>query len=254
MVFTMAFTIIEFINNHLSIDVFNDYCPNGLQVQGRDQVRHVVAGVTACQALIDQAIEVSADLILVHHGYFWKNDNPVICGPLRQRLHALLKHDINLAAYHLPLDVHPLIGHNFLLGKALGLTQTKRVNVSGVDGLLSVGEFSSPVEPAQLSELIAGQLSRSPLHIDAGKEQIKSVAWCTGAAQDLLLEAASQNVDAFITGEVSERTVHLARELGIHFFAAGHHATERYGVKALGDLLVSQFDVTCQFIDIDNPV
>ena len=246
--------LIEYINDYLSIGSFSDYCPNGLQVQGVDQVRRIVTGVTACQALIDEAVKSHADMILVHHGYFWKNDNPVICGPLRQRLHALLTHDINLAAYHLPLDVHPEIGNNFLLGKSLGVVSAKRIKVSGVDGLLSVGEFSSSVDPMQLTEQLTHTLGRVPLHIGCEKKRVKAVAWCTGAAQDLLLDAVNHGVDAFITGEVSERTVHMARECGVHFYAAGHHATERSGIKALGDMLVSTFDVTCEFIDIDNPV
>jgi dinuclear metal center YbgI/SA1388 family protein len=249
-----AIEVIHFINDYLAIDVFDDYCPNGLQVQGRNRVNHIVTGVTASQALLDKAVVNKADLIVVHHGYFWKNEDPIIVGPMRQRLQTLLKHDINLLAYHLPLDVHSVIGNNHLLGDLLGIVNVHRYPVSGVPDLLSVGEFESAISATDLANLIESKLSRKPLHIQSGAGPIKKIAWCTGAAQDMLTAAADYDVDAFITGEVSERTVHMARELGVDFYAAGHHATERFGVQALADLLPTQFDVTCEFIDIDNPV
>jgi dinuclear metal center YbgI/SA1388 family protein len=243
-----------FLNDYLAIDQVKDYCPNGLQVAGASQINHIVAGVTASQALLDEAVKQKAQAVLVHHGYFWKGDSPVINGMLRSRLKTLLMHDINLLAYHLPLDVHPQVGNNALLGDSFGFVHSNRHSAHGTDALLSVGELPEAMKPAQLSDLIQQKLGRSPLHIKAGPATIKKVAWCTGAAQDLLFDATQYAVDAFITGEISERTVHMAREYGVHFFAAGHHATERYGVRALAELLADKFDISCEFVDIDNPV
>ncbi|WP_140918043.1 Nif3-like dinuclear metal center hexameric protein [Limnobaculum xujianqingii] len=243
------------LNDELKVRQFRDYAPNGLQVEGRAQVKRIVTGVTACQALLDAVVELKADTVLVHHGYFWKNDEPVITGMMHKRLKTLLNHDINLFGYHLPLDGHPTLGNNALLGDILGFHHTSSLDPLSPDCLIWQSTLDTPLTGSALAERIAHRLGREPLHCgDNAPTEIRRVAWCTGGAQDYIKQAAENGFDAFITGEVSERTIHIAREMGIHFYSAGHHATERYGIKALGEWLAEhhQFDVT--FIDIDNPV
>ncbi|MBK5072449.1 Nif3-like dinuclear metal center hexameric protein [Budviciaceae bacterium CWB-B4] len=243
------------LNDELKVRQFRDYAPNGLQVEGRAQVKRIVTGVTACQALLDAAVELKADTVLVHHGYFWKNDEPVITGMMHKRLKTLLNHDINLFGYHLPLDGHPTLGNNALLGDILGFHHVSSLDPLSPDCLIWQSTLDIPLTGSALAERIAHRLGREPLHCgDNAPAEIRRVAWCTGGAQDYIKQAAENGFDAFITGEVSERTIHIAREMGIHFYSAGHHATERYGIKALGEWLAEhhQFDVT--FIDIDNPV
>lgn len=230
---------------------FQDYCPNGLQVEGKPEVRILVSGVTASQRLIEQAIERNADAILVHHGYFWKGESPVVTGMLRRRIGLLLQHNISLLAYHLPLDAHLSLGNNAMLARQLGFGD---IAPPGGDSLVWAGCLPQPADPVALSLQIGHALGREPLCFGDGPALIRRVAWCTGAAQGYLAEAARLGVDAYITGEVSEQTVHEARELGIHCFAAGHHATERYGVQALGNALSARLGVQHQFLDCDNPV
>lgn len=241
------------LNTLLKPESFSDYCPNGLQVQGRDEVRRIISGVTACQALIDRAVAEHADLILVHHGYFWRGEDPTITGIKRSRIQALLENQISLLAYHLPLDVHPELGNNAQLGRVLGLRRTGEFarHQSLRIGLL--GELEQACSAADLGQLIEERLHRKPLVIPGRNATISKVAWCTGAAQNYIEEAIAAGVDAFITGEVSEPTVHIARESGICFVSAGHHATERYGVQAVGQLLAEKFQLEHRFIDIDNP-
>lgn len=227
---------------------FKDYCPNGLQVEGRSDIQKVVTGVTACQALLDEAVASNADAVLVHHGYFWRGEGQCITGMKKRRLHTLLAADINLLAYHLPLDLHPELGNNAQLGKLLGFSQDP---MPRYDTLLA----SADVEPCsgqQMALHLSQCLGRDPLHIDSSRT-IARVLWCTGGAQSAIDEAISLGADAYISGEISESTVHSAREAGIHYFAAGHHATERFGVKALGEHLADQFGLECEFVDIDNP-
>lgn len=233
---------------------FKDYCPNGLQVEGRKEISKLVTGVTACQELIAAAVEAGADALLVHHGYFWRGEDQSISGIKKMRIEALLKHDLSLLAYHLPLDVHKEFGNNVQLGKILGI---------GIDGELGkqnnhpiglTGTIDQGMGFETLKALIADKLDRQPLAIEGKSKTIKSIAWCTGAAQNYIELAVASGVDAYITGEVSEPTVHIARESGIHFFAAGHHATERYGVQAVGSYVASKFNLDHQFIDIENPV
>lgn len=243
--------IVDYCNTLLRVNEFSDYCPNGLQVEGRAEVRKIISGVTACQALIDQAIEQQADAILVHHGYFWKNESPVITGIKRQRIAALLENGISLLAYHLPLDAHDTLGNNVTLAEKLDL-QVEDVN-SG--GLLWSGQLARPMQAAAFTQHIAQGLGREPLHLPAGSgREIRRVGWCTGGAQHYIEQAAAQGLDAYISGEVSEQTFHLAQELDIHYFAAGHHATESYGVQALASHLAEKFDLHCEFIDVPNPV
>ncbi|PKH01438.1 Nif3-like dinuclear metal center hexameric protein [Psychromonas sp. MB-3u-54] len=242
------------LDQFLEIHQFKDYCPNGLQVEGKPEVKKIITGVTACQALIDLAVIENADAILVHHGFFWKGEAQALVGMKYKRIKALMDNGINLYAYHLPLDVHPELGNNAQLATLLGITDRRPLEPWDKRCVARVGKFEQAVSPEQLSARIEAVLARKPLHIDGGKKDIKSIAWCTGGGQDYITIAAEQGIDAFITGEVCERTVHIAREMGIHFYAAGHHATERYGVKALGEWLAAEFDFDVKFIDIENPV
>ncbi len=240
-----------YINDLLNVSQFNDYCPNGLQIEGRNTVEHIVSGVTASQALIEAAIEQHADALLVHHGYFWKGEEPCITGLKRERIVRLLENDINLLAYHLPLDAHPELGNNAQLAKKLGLQVE---GTAGDTDLIWYGSLSAACTASELAARIDTALDRAPLYIEGGEGPISRVAWCTGAAQGYIEQAAALGVQAFISGEISEQTVHQARELGLNYYSAGHHATERYGVQALGEHLAKQFGIRHSFVDIDNPV
>ena len=240
--------LLQTLDALLTPHLFEDYCPNGLQVEGKAHIRTLVSGVTASQALIEAAIKHKADAILVHHGYFWKNENPVIVGMKQRRLKRLLENDINLFAYHLPLDAHPELGNNVQLAKKLNITVT-----GGFGGLGLIGKLSSPMSINDVANNIAMQLHRQPICVAAGEHTIETIAWCTGAAQSFIEKVIPFKVDAFLSGEISEPTVHIARENNIHFFSAGHHATERYGVQAVGEYVAKQLDIQHFFIDIDNP-
>lgn len=245
----------NYLNNLLQAGSIKDYCPNGLQVQGSSQVKKIVTGVTASQALIDAAIDKKADVLLVHHGFFWKNESPIITGMKYQRIKALLDHDINLLAYHLPLDVHPELGNNAQLAKLLDIKVTGLVEEQNPFSVVVKGELDHAISAEEFNQLISAKLARQSLHIASSSNKlIKTVAWCTGGGQGYIELAAGQRIDAFISGEASEQTTHVAREMDIHFFAAGHHATERYGVKALGEHLAEKFNLDVEFIDINNPV
>jgi dinuclear metal center YbgI/SA1388 family protein len=246
--------VVAYCDELLESAAFTDYCPNGLQVQGRAGIKTIVSGVTASRALIQAAIERKADLILVHHGFFWKGEDPCLTGMKKSRIKALLENDISLLAYHLPLDAHPQLGNNAQLAARLGLQEQGRFGSGQGPDLACYGALEAPLSVAELSDRIERVLQRRPQCIAGGAESIGRVGWCTGAAQSYLEAAARLGLDAFISGEISEPTVHIAREYGIHYFAAGHHATERYGVQALGAHLASQWGIEHIFIDIDNPV
>jgi len=246
--------IVNYTNQLLDIEHFEDYCPNGLQVEGKVEVQTLISGVTASQAFLETAILAGADALLVHHGYFWKGEDQVICGMKKMRLACLLAADVSLLAYHLPLDAHALYGNNTQLGRVLGFNLEGTLNSESRSSLLVYGTLPVPRSPRDLSDDISAKLHRSPLHIPGKASVIRKVAWCTGAAQSYIEQAVSLGVDAFISGEVSEQTVHIAREMGIHYYAAGHHATERYGVQALGAHLAVHFGITHRYIDVDNPV
>ena len=241
----------EFCDEFLRVDEFNDYCPNGLQVEANDRVEHIVCGVTASQALIDAAIEQGADTLLVHHGYFWKGESQPITGYKASRIGSLIKNNINLLAFHLPLDAHPEVGNNVQLAKILGWP----VEASfGEQGLVLEGRLPQPLTLDETARYLDEKLDTKSLAISAGSHPIERIAWCTGAAQSFIEAAARRGVDAFVSGEVSEPTFHLAREMGLHYVAAGHHATERYGVQALAGVIAERFGIKQQFIDIPNPV
>ncbi|MCW8832510.1 MAG: Nif3-like dinuclear metal center hexameric protein [Colwellia sp.] len=232
-----------------------DYAPNGLQIQGREKINKIVTGVTASQALIDRAIDEKADAIIVHHGYFWKNESYVIRGMKHKRIKALLDNNINLFAYHLPLDIHPALGNNAQLAKRLNIDVTGPLELGNPISVAIQGSLSEHKTGTELAHRITNQLNRECLHIaPPSNKVIKTLAWCTGGGQDYIELAAEQGIDAFISGEVSEKTTHIAHEMDIHFFAAGHHATERYGVKALGEYIANEQGLDVVFVDIDNPV
>jgi dinuclear metal center YbgI/SA1388 family protein len=246
--------LLEYTNDLLSIDRFRDYAPNGLQVEGRADVKTIVSGVTASLELLEQAIAAKADAILVHHGYFWKGEDPCVTGMKRRRLARLLESQTSLLAYHLPLDAHAELGNNAQLARVLELSCS---GTFGDDADLQLGQsgaLEQPMSGDAFARHIGEKLGRMPLHIAGSSEPISTVGWCTGAAQSYIEAAVAQGLDAFISGEISEQTVHVARECGIHYFAAGHHATERYGVRALGQHLAGHFAIDHRFIDIDNPV
>tara|TARA_R110000751_G_scaffold91266_3_gene179036 strand:- start:243987 stop:244700 length:714 start_codon:yes stop_codon:yes gene_type:complete len=230
-----------------------DYCPNGLQVEGKEQVSKLVTGVTASQALIDHAVAINADAILVHHGYFWKGESPCISGMKKKRIQTLLQHDINLYAYHLPLDIHPSLGNNAQLAKLLGIVDVSPMQANNPQCVVMQGRFEAGISANELSRLLTTQLAKTPLHEPANTSMIETVAWCTGGGQGYIELAAESGIDAYITGEVSEQTIHTAREMNIHFYAAGHHATERYGVKALGEHIQHTLSIETVFVDIPNP-
>ena len=251
---TVLDELVAYCDRLLEVERFQDYCPNGLQVEGKNEVTRIVTGVTASQALLDAAVSAKADLLLVHHGYFWKGENPCLTGLKQRRLKTLLQHEMSLLAYHLPLDAHPALGNNAQLAKRLGLvTESVFGNGHGVE-IACLGRLEKPLSAAEFARSIGEALDRQPQHISGRTEKIQRVAWCTGAAQSYFEAAVERGVDAFISGEISEPTVHIARESGVHYFAAGHHATERDGVQALGEHLASQFALEHRYIEIDNPV
>ncbi len=241
----------DYIGSLLEAGRFCDYCPNGVQVEGRAEVRKIASGVTASQRLLDAAVTWGADAILVHHGYFWRSEDAAVTGIKKRRLAHLLRHDVSLLAYHLPLDAHADLGNNAQLGQRLGLVERGRF---GEQGIACYGDLASPQTLGQFSARIADTLQRTPQIIGDGSRTIRRIAWCTGAAQGYFEAAVALGVDAFLTGEISEQNVHVAHETGVAFIAAGHHATERYGVQALGEHLASRFGVEHRYFELDNPV
>lgn len=237
----------------LQPDNFKDYGPNGLQVEGRERISHIVSGVTASRALIDAAIDAKADAIFVHHGLFWRGQDGTVTGWMKQRLQRLLQHDINLIAYHLPLDAHPELGNNAQLAKLWGLDVVSRFGDQNL-GLLGHRNDGQAFKSAQaLAEAIAKTLGRTPTVVSEEAKPLQKIAWCSGGAQSYFEDAIAAGADAFITGEISEPQAHLARETGVAFLACGHHATERYGAPAVAGHVAQMLGLSHQFIDIDNP-
>ncbi len=229
---------------------FKDYGPNGLQVEGRPRIARLVSGVTASQALIDAAIAERADAVFVHHGLFWRGQDGRITGWMKQRLQRLLAHDINLFAYHLPLDAHPELGNNARLGAALGWTADAHFGEQDL-GCVSNAQYSTAAALAQQVQSVLGR----PVTLVAPSPDrpIARVGWCTGGAQGYFEAAIAAGVDAYLTGEISEPQAHIAREMGVAYLAAGHHATERYGAPAVAAHVAAQLGLEHVFIDIDNP-
>jgi dinuclear metal center YbgI/SA1388 family protein len=242
----------QYLNDVLKPEGFKDYCPNGLQVEGRAEIRRLVCGVTANQGLLDLAVAEQADAILVHHGWFWRGETGVVTGIKRNRLKTLLANDINLYAYHLPLDAHSVLGNNVGLANALGWRQT---GLFGEQGLGCIGEPNTPTTVATLAADLEKTLGRPPFVLAESLEHpVGRIAWCTGGAQSYFEAAIAAGTDAFVTGEVSEPMVHLARETGVAYIAAGHHATERFGVQALGEAIAAHFGIGVSYLDVDSPV
>ena len=241
----------RYLGELLEVSRIRDYCPNGLQVEGRPEVRRLVSGVTASAALIDRAADGGADALLVHHGYFWKGEDPRLVGTRKRRIERLFAAGLSLFAYHLPLDLHPVLGNNAQLAARLGLVIEGR---TGEQDLVAHGAVDEPTDFAGFKALVTERLDRAPLVVGEASHRVERAAWCTGAAQGFFETAIELGVDVYLTGEISEQHVHLARESGVAFVAAGHHATERFGVQALGEHLAGRFGVAHQFIDIDNPV
>jgi dinuclear metal center YbgI/SA1388 family protein len=234
---------------------FKDYAPNGLQVEGKREIRRLAGAVTASLDVIKKAQEFNADALLVHHGYFWKGESPLIKGMKKKRLQLLLNQDINLYAYHLPLDCSISFGNNAKLGEVFDFCVKETVSVDGINNLLWFGTWPQSSEPNDLLLHIEKCLDRKPQHIiPPSNKAIKTIAWCSGAAQDYIENAAYLGADAFISGEISERTFYQANENDIHFFSCGHHATERFGIQSLCDYLVNEYQLEYQFFDSKNPV
>ncbi|MCG6860043.1 MAG: Nif3-like dinuclear metal center hexameric protein [Chromatiaceae bacterium] len=244
-------TLRDYCEGLLACAEFEDYCPNGLQLEGDRPVRLLVSGVTASLALIDAAITQGADAILVHHGLFWKGEPSCLVGMRGRRVRALMRSGLSLYAYHLPLDAHPELGNNRQLAHVLGIVDAGPARTRG---LVWRGRLRCHMDAVELASEVARVLKRQPLCVAAHERPIESLAWSTGAAQGFIEEAAGLGVDAYLSGEISEQTTHQARELGLSYFAAGHHATERYGVRALGAHLAERFGIEHRFLDIDNPV
>ncbi len=259
--------LVAFCDDYLETSAFKDYAPNGLQVDGGRNIERIITGVTACEALIDAAIAANADAIMVHHGYFWKGESEPIIGMKGRRIRKLMQHGISLIAYHLPLDAHPIIGNNAQLAQALGLTITGALYPHESHPIGNIATCR-PQSAEALAATISQALGHVPIHIASSYQPLnddtelsnttpaKTIARfgiCTGGAQDMIEQAALMHCDAYLSGEISERTTHSARELGIDYFACGHHATERGGIKALGDLIAQKFNLNVTFIDINNP-
>ena len=245
--------IVSYADRYLRIGEFSDYCPNGLQVEGCEQVEKLACAVTASLAVVQQAIDWGAHCLLVHHGYFWKNERMPIVGMKKQRLQAILRADMSLLGYHLPLDAHPVVGNNAQIAQRLGVSDLQPLQKTKKSPIGNVGMLAEPIDISEFVGLCEQKLDRKAIHINSGAQQVQKIAFCTGGAQHMIEDAVDCQADVYLTGEISEQTVHIARECGLHFIAAGHHATERYGAQALAVHLSEKFDLEHQFFDEINP-
>lgn len=245
--------LVRHCDRELRAAAFRDYCPNGLQVEGCATVQRLACAVTANQSVLDAAVTWGADALLVHHGYFWRGEAAPVVGMKRRRLATLLAADMSLLAYHLPLDAHPSLGNNARLGALLGIGEVAPLDPESADGVGNLGAWPAPRPLAAVRAQLAALTGREPLLVGDGERSVSRVAWCTGAAQAFIDRAAAAGAQLYISGEISEQTVHSAREQGIAYLAAGHHATERYGVQALAASLAERFALQWQFLDCDNP-
>ena len=243
--------LLDYNSSLLQTSLYKDYSPNGLQVEGKAEVRRIATAVTASQAVIDAAIDWGADALLVHHGYFWRNEDASIVGIKKRRIAKLLAHDVSLLAYHLPLDAHDSLGNNARLADILGFQLNSR---NGEQKLLSLGSLPEAKSLDELAAWIDQRLLRMPQIVAGDGREIRTIAWCTGGAQGYFEQAIALGADAYLTGEISEQSFHLAQESGVAFIAAGHHATERYGIQALGEHLAERYQLIHHFFDQDNPV
>ena len=246
--------IIQWCDQTLKSTEFKDYAPNGLQIEGKTEVHKILAAVTASQDAIDAAIRENADLLLVHHGYFWKGEAYPITGMRGKRIKSLIQHDISLLAYHLPLDSHPSLGNNAAIADLLKLERIEALDPSERHPIGNIGYLNQPMPVEEFKKFVSEKLKFDVTHLPADKNMIEKVGFCTGGAQDFIVKAAEQGCDAYISGEVSERTFYEAKELGVHYFACGHHATERYGVQRLGQAISEQFDIEYVYFELNNPI
>jgi dinuclear metal center YbgI/SA1388 family protein len=243
-----------YLHELLACADFEDYAPNGIQIEGSKQIKRICTAVTASLEAVKQAVDLQADALLVHHGYFWKGETPVLTGMKRERIAKLIEHNISLFAYHLPLDCHAEFGNNACLGRLFDLNSIKTHKIGKTRDLLWSGSLPKSMTATNFTRHLHKKLEREPLYIQGTEKPIQRLAWCTGAAQDFIEDAYNLGVDAYLSGEVSERTYYQAKELGIHYFACGHHATERYGIQALGNHLAYKYELECHFLDSSNPV
>lgn len=246
--------IIQWCNIQLKTNEFKDYAPNGLQIEGRTEVKKILCAVTASQTAIEAAILQKADLLLVHHGYFWKGEAYPITGMRGKRIKSLIKNDISLVAYHLPLDAHPTLGNNVAISDLLELQDIEALDPTERHPIGNIGYLNPPQSPEQFQRYLTDRLGFQAIHLPAAKTEIKKVGFCTGGAQDYISKAAAQDCDAYISGEVSERTFYEAAELNVHYYACGHHATERYGVQRLAQALAAQFELEVIYHELNNPI
>jgi dinuclear metal center YbgI/SA1388 family protein len=243
-----------YLNDYLQVDLYQDYAPNGLQIEGKNNILRIFTAVSASESVILEACSRSADALLVHHGFFWRGEESTLLGMKRRRLGHIMAHDLNLFGFHLPLDCHLEIGNNACIAKLLNVRDIKTHCQGKNRDLLWSGRLEQPFNPTDFSQFLQKKFSREPIHMPCAKSAIEHIAWCSGAAQDFIEDAAKLGVDAYISGEVSERTYYQAQELNTHYFACGHHATERYGIQALGEHLKLRFGLLHTFLDANNPV
>lgn len=246
--------IIQWCNQTLKTHEFKDYAPNGLQIEGNIEVKKILCAVTASQDAINAAIEQKADLLLVHHGYFWKGEPYPIMGMRGKRIKTLIKNDISLLAYHLPLDSHPTLGNNAAIAEILDLENLEALDPTERNPIGNIGDLKTAMSPDQFKNYVSEKLGFDAIHLPAEKTQIQKIGFCTGGAQDFISKAAAMNCDAYISGEVSERTFYEAQELNVHYFACGHHATERYGVQRLGKAISEHFNIEYSYFELNNPI
>ena len=243
-------TLENIINQKLHSNTFHDLSPNGLQIEGIKKINKIITGVSACQELLDAAVKLNASAIIVHHGYFWKNSTRTIKGIHKKRLQTIITNNINLYSWHLPLDAHPTLGNNVQIAKKLN------INIKGyLLPFVTWGEFETVISGKELYEKISKKFHRTPFYENKNTvSNISKIAWCSGKGQNFIKDIDLTNLDAFITGEVSEDTIYIARENKLHFFAIGHYASETDGIKALSNWLIQKYQLDVTFIDINNPI
>lgn len=246
--------IIQWCDHILKSHEFKDYAPNGLQIEGDAEVNKILCAVTASQDAIEAAIEQGANLLLVHHGYFWKGEPYPITGMRGKRIKRLIQHDISLLAYHLPLDSHPTLGNNASIADLLELENIEALDPSERHPIGNIGYLKQPISATDFKHYVSTRLKFDVTHLAAEKASIQKIGYCTGGAQDFIVKAAVQNCDAYISGEVSERTFYEAKELNVHYYACGHHATERFGVQRLGKAISEQFNIEYSYFELNNPI
>ena len=242
--------LIESLNTLLHPEFFKDYAPNGLQVEGKDEIKRIVTAVSATQNVIDRAVQLQADALLVHHGWFWRGENPAIVATKYKRLKTLMSAEINLIAYHLPLDAHETLGNN---AQMTALLNAQDIVLGGEGNFIWSGKIA-PVSVQELAQCLEKALNRKPLVLGDASIKVERLAWCSGSAENFFEAAIAMGAQAYISGEATERTTHLARESEVPFLVCGHHATERLGIRALGDWIEEKHGLECIFVDDDNPI